>query len=109
MSVSVHDLQSTIDIQILEAVAAAHEISIHVHHRGRWIRGCRVSSLEQAIELAASVFERSGLPVQVRGQSGQPLFAINECGAVKRFHNDGQKSDSVFRPSDAGKKPVMVR
>ncbi len=109
MSVSVHDLQSTIDDQILEEISAAHDLSIFVRYRGRWIRGCRASSLDQATELAKTVFHRSGLPVEVRGQDGQPLFGIDEYG-VRLC--DAAESHSMHVPAgrfDPGRKFVCVR
>ena len=109
MSVSVHNHQSSLDNFILEGVAAAQELSIFVHHRGRWIRGCRASSLKHAAELADVVFHRSGLPVEVRGQGGQPLLEIDEHGA-RRCNASSSDSDALaVRELDPGQRPVCVR
>lgn len=114
MSVSVHDLQSSLDNLILEGVAAAQELSIFVKHRDRWIRGCRAGSPKQAAEIAETVFQRSGLPVEVRSQNGRPLIEIDEdgvrCCDKGGSHAGGSLSaDDRARACDPGQRFVCVR
>ncbi len=109
MSVSVHDLQSSLDNLILESVAAAHELSIFVRYRNRWVRGCRASSPKQAAELAETVFHRSGLPVEVRNQNGRRLIEIDDNGIRCCDASCSTEADDRAQAFDPGQRFVCVR
>ncbi len=114
MSVSVHDLQSSLDSFILESIAATHELNVFVRYRDRWIRGCRAGSPKQAAELAETVFQRSGLPVQVRTHDGQPLIEIDErgihcCDTTRSHTDDSHASLNLAGKCDPSQRFVCVR
>ena len=85
MTVSVHDLPAGRAAQILKEIAAAHEFGVFVQYNGRWMRGCKASSLKVAIVQAETVSARSQLPVQVRDCSDEVVFEVrpgdDECTA----------------------------
>ena len=109
MSVAMHNLQSSLDNLILEGVAAAQELSIFVKYRDRWIRGCRAGSPKQAAELAEMVFQRSGLPVEVRNHNGRPLIEIDEHGVRCCDAGGSDSTDNRSREFDPGQRFVCVR
>ena len=114
MSVSVHNLQSGLETPILEGIAAAHDLSIFVRYRDRWLRGCRAGPPKLAAELAETVFQRSGLPVQVRNHDGQRLIKIDESGIrycdTACSQTDGSHTaDSLNDECDPGQKFVCIQ
>lgn len=76
MAALVHQLKQQTDHGILDEIQNANCYSLFVEYRGRWILGCRTASLQEARETALLAFQRSGLPVEIRKENGDPVLGM---------------------------------
>jgi hypothetical protein len=60
----------------------ASRYSIHVRHHGRWMRATELDSLREAELVAKMAHRRSGLPIEVRSQTGTVCLAIDPTSSV---------------------------
>jgi len=54
----------------------ATRYSIHVRHLGRWMRATEMDSLREAEIVAEVAHRRSGLPIEVRSETGAVCLAF---------------------------------
>lgn len=91
MTVAIYDLQSGSASRVSVRAETSQSYCVYVEHRGRWIQGGAFSCLDKASQVANDAHKRSGLPVEVRDNSGdvslqlRPEFSESDFFDLRAF------------------------